>query len=324
MEYIWLVVGFVLLVKGADFFVDGASSIAGKLKVPSLIIGLTVVSMGTSMPEAAVSISASISGNNAISLGNAIGSNLFNLLMVVGISSVILPIATDRDILKRDMPINVAITAVLFAMLLDGTLGRLDSVLLLVLFAGYMALLLRSALLLRFAMEDLGVSEKCVESPVEKELSWTKSLVLSVAGLVAIVGGGQMVVNNAKIIAATLGMGETLIGLTVVAFGTSLPELVTSIVAARKGESGIAMGNVVGSNIFNILFVLGLAGVISPMTADAAFFIDTGILIAVSVMMMVFAFTKRETNRTEGAVSVLTYIFYTAYIIMRAYHIWIF
>lgn len=312
MEYILLIIGFVLLIKGADFFVDGASSIAAKLRVPSLIIGLTVVSMGTSMPEAAVSVSASLSGNNGISLGNVVGSNLFNLLVVVGVSSVILPIATDADVVKRDMPISILITAILCAMLMDGNLSRLDALILLVLLAAYMYLLLRSALKNRTEESD------------QKVMTWTKSILVSVVGAAAIIAGGQIVVENAKIIAASLGMSETLIGLTVVAFGTSLPELVTSVVAAKKGDSGIAMGNVVGSNIFNVLFILGLAGVISPMTADAVFFIDTGILIAVSVMMLIFAWTDRKISRVEGAVSTMVYLAYTAYIIMRAFHIWIF
>lgn len=312
MEYILLIIGFVLLVKGADFFVDGASSIAAKLKVPSLIIGLTVVSMGTSLPEAAVSISASLSGNNGISLGNVVGSNLFNLLVVVGVSSMILPIATDSDVLKRDMPISILITAALCVMLLDGNLSRLDAAILLVLFAAYMFLLIRSALKNR------------TEESQQKVMSWFKSILYSVVGAAAIIGGGQLVVESAKVIAASLGMGETLIGLTVVAIGTSLPELVTSIVAARKGDSGIAMGNVVGSNIFNILFILGMAGVISPMAADSAFFIDTGILIGMSLVMLFFAYTGKKTSRTEGAISTALYVVYTAYIIMRAFHIWIF
>ena len=312
MEYILLIIGFVLLIKGADFFVDGASSIAGKLKVPSLIIGLTVVSMGTSMPEAAVSVSASLSGDNAISLGNVIGSNIFNLLMVVGISAIIAPVVSDRDILKRDMPVNIIITAVLFAVLLDGNLSRIDAVILLLLFAAYMFILIRSALKNRD------------ESEAPKVYSWAKSLIFVVVGLAAIIGGGQLVVNSAKTIAINLGMGETLVGLTVVAIGTSLPELVTSVVAARKGDSGIAMGNAVGSCIFNILMILGLAGVIKPMAADSAFYIDTGILIGVSALMLLFALTKRKTGRLEGAVCVLIYAAYTAYIIMRAFHIWIF
>ncbi len=312
MEYILLIIGFVLLVKGADFFVDGASSIAAKLKVPSLIIGLTVVSMGTSLPEAAVSVSASLSGSNAISLGNVVGSNLFNLLVVVGVSSMILPIITDSDVLKRDMPVNILITAIVCAMLLDGNLSRLDAAVLLVLLATYMFILVRSALKNR------------TEESEQKLMTWTKSILFVLVGAAAIIGGGQLVVESAKVIAATLGMGETLIGLTVVAIGTSLPELVTSIVAAKKGDSGIAMGNAVGSCIFNILFILGLAGVISPMTADPAFFIDTGILIGVSGIMLFFAYTGKKTSRTEGAISTALYIAYTAYIIMRAFHIWIF
>lgn len=312
MEYILLLVGFVLLIKGADFFVDGASSIAGKLKVPSLIIGLTVVSIGTSLPEAAVSISASLSGSNSISLGNVIGSNVFNLLMVVGVSSMILPIITDKDILKRDMPFNIGITIALLVMLLDGDLSRLDAAILLIVLAAYMVFLIRSALKNR------------LEGDNPKVYSWLKSIILSVVGAAAIIGGGNLVVESAKTIALNLGMGETLVGLTIVAIGTSLPELVTSVVAARKGDSGIAMGNVVGSCIFNILFILGMAGVISPMTADASFFIDTAILIAISLLMLLFAFTKNKTDRVEGAICVLIYIAYTAYIIMRAFHIWIF
>lgn len=312
MEYLLLIIGFILLIKGADFFVDGASSIAGKLNVPSLIIGLTVVSMGTSMPEAAVSISASLTGGNEISLGNVIGSNIFNLLMVVGISALILPVASDRDILKRDMPINILNTAVLCVMLLDGKLSRLDSVILLLLLATYMFILIKSALKNR------------VEDEEQKVLTWFKSILFVVLGLAAIIGGGQLVVNSAETIALNLGMGETLVGLTVVALGTSLPELVTSIVAAKKGDSGIAMGNAVGSCIFNILFILGMAGAIMPMAAEVAFLIDTGILIGVSALMLLFAFTKKKTSRPEGAVCVLIYIAYTAYIIMRAYHIWIF
>jgi cation:H+ antiporter len=312
MEYILLIVGFVLLIKGADLFVDGASSVAAKLKVPSLIIGLTVVSIGTSLPEAAVSISASLSGNNSISLGNVIGSNIFNLLMVVGVSSAILPIVTDRDMLKRDMPINIGITVLLGILLFDGHLSRLEALLLLLLLVAYMFLLIRSALKNR------------VEAEETKVLSWAKSIVFIVLGVAAIIGGGQLVVNSAKTIAMALGMSETLVGLTVVAIGTSLPELVTSVVAARKGDSGIAMGNVIGSNLFNILFILGMAGVIKPLTADAAFFIDTGILLGISALMLLFAFTKRKISRVEGITCVLLYVAYTAYIIMRAYHIWIF
>ena len=225
---------------------------------------------------------------------------------------MILPIATDGDILKRDMPVNIGITAILCVMLLDGMLSRWESAILLLLLAIYMFILIRSALKHRTEGEEA------------KVLSWAKSLIFTVLGAAAIIFGGDLVVNSATKIATSLGMGETLVGLTVVALGTSLPELVTSIVAARKGDSGIAMGNVVGSCIFNILFILGMAGVIQPMTAEAAFFIDTGILIAISVLMLVFAITKRKTSRVEGGICLLLYAAYMAYIIMRTFHIWIF
>ena len=316
LPYAFLIVGFVLLVKGADFFVDGASSIAGKLKVPALIIGLTVVSMGTSAPEAAVSITSSVQASNSIALGNIVGSNIFNFLMVVGISSVILPILTDKEILIRDMPVNLGITVILLVMLIDGKLGRIEAIILLLGFAAYIFMLIRNAMKNRTEAEEL------------KIYSWTKSIILLVVGLAGVIGGGQLVVNGAKSIAAQLGMSETLIGLTVVAIGTSLPELVTSVVAAKKGNSGIAMGNVVGSCIFNILFILGIAGTISPITLDAVaakeFLIDTAILIFISALMWLFAFTKRKTGRIEGAGCVLIYIAYTTYIILRAYHVWIF
>ena len=314
LPYLLLIVGFVLLIKGADFFVDGASSIAAKLKVPSLIIGLTVVSIGTSLPEAAVSISSSLSGSNDISLGNVIGSNLFNLLVVVGVSSVILPIITDRDILRRDMPVNIAATVMLLVMLLDGSLNRIEAAILLVCLIAYMIILILDALKNR--------TQKKEET---KNLTWTKSILFVIAGAAAIIFGGDMVVDNAKKIALSLGMGETLVGLTIVAIGTSLPELVTSIIAAKKGDSGIAMGNVMGSCIFNIFFILGMSGVISPLKASGSeLFIDTGILIGINLLMLLFAFTKKKTDRVEGAIAVFLYVAYTAYIIMRAFHIWIF
>ncbi len=313
MEYILLILGFVFLIKGADFFVDGASSVAGKLKVPSLIIGLTVVSMGTSLPEAAVSITSSLSNSNDLAIGNVIGSNLFNLLIVVGISSIIIPLVTDAAILKRDMPINIGLTVMLLVMLLDGELGRIEAIILLVLMVAYIGLLIWSALKNRTEVDE-----------EQKILSWPKSIIFIIVGAAAIIVGGTLVVDNAKAIALSFGMEEQLVGLTVVALGTSLPELVTSIVAAKKGDSGIAMGNVVGSCIFNILFILGLAGTISPMPADPTFIIDTAILIGVCALMWLVAFTKKKTGRLEGVISVAIYAAYMAYIIMRNYHIWIF
>ena len=270
--------------------------------------------MGTSAPEAAISISAAITGSGDLSLGNVIGSNIFNLLMVIGISAVVFPVASDAQIIKRDMPVNLATILALVVMLLDGNVGRLDAIILLVVFAVYLFVVIRNAIKNR--------SEE--NEDVNRERSWPVSIIFSVLGVAAIIFGGDLVVDNAKLIASSLGMSDTLIGLTVVALGTSLPELVTSIVASKKGESGIALGNAVGSCLFNILFVLGGAAVIRPMSASAELFIDAVILVAISAMILVFAFTKKRVGRVEGAICILFYVLYTAYIIMRTYGFWIF
>lgn len=305
MMYLLLIVGFVLLVKGADFFVSGASSVAKALKVPSVIIGLTIVAMGTSAPETAVSITASLGGNNGISLGNIIGSNIFNLLMVIGISAVIIPFNSDKEILKRDMLWNIAITVLLLVLIFDGSLSRLDGVILLAGIAAYLTVVVRSALKNR------------VEDNSDEKVSVPKAVVFIIGGLAAIVFGGDLVVDNASLIAKSLGMSDTLVGLTIVAIGTSLPELVTSIVAAKKGDSGLALGNAVGSCIFNILFILGIASTIAPMTADYEIIADVCILIFVSIVTYIFARSKERVSRLEGLFCVLIYGTYSAYIIMR-------
>lgn len=305
MMYLLLIVGFVLLVKGADFFVSGASSVAKALKVPSVIIGLTIVAMGTSAPETAVSITASLGGNNGISLGNIIGSNIFNLLMVIGISAVIIPFNSDKEILKRDMLWNIAITVLLLVLIFDGSLSRLDGVILLAGIAAYLTVVVRSALKNR------------VEDNSDEKVSVPKAVVFILGGLAAIVFGGDLVVDNASLIAKSLGMSDTLVGLTIVAIGTSLPELVTSIVAAKKGDSGLALGNAVGSCIFNILFILGIASTIAPMTADYEIIADVCILIFVSIVTYLFARSKERVSRLEGLLCVLIYGTYSAYIIMR-------
>lgn len=305
MMYLLLIVGFVLLVKGADFFVSGASSVAKALKVPSVIIGLTIVAMGTSAPETAVSITASLGGNNGISLGNIIGSNIFNLLMVIGISAVIIPFNSDKEILKRDMLWNIAITVLLLVLIFDGSLSRLDGVILLAGIAAYLTVVVRSALKNR------------VEDNSDEKVSVPKAVVFILGGLAAIVFGGDLVVDNASLIAKSLGMSDTLVGLTIVAIGTSLPELVTSIVAAKKGDSGLALGNAVGSCIFNILFILGIASTIAPMTADYEIIADVCILIFVSIVTYIFARSKEKVSRLEGLLCVLIYGTYSAYIIMR-------
>ena len=305
MMYVLLILGFVLLIKGADFFVDGASSIAHILKIPSVVIGLTVVAMGTSAPEASVSIAAGIAGNSDISLGNIIGSNIFNLLMVIGISAVVYPVVSQKDIIGRDMWWNIGASAALFALILDGEISRIEGTLLLLGMTVYLIIVVRNAL------------KKRITDQTDAEMSLSKSIIALVLGLAAIIAGGNMVVDNAELIAKAWGMSDTLVGLTIVAVGTSLPELVTSLTAARKGDSGIALGNAVGSCLFNIMFILGLASVLTPIHAAAELVTDTGIMIAASVIMLVLALSGKRTNRKEGLLCVLLYAAYTVYIILR-------
>ena len=307
MEYILLAAGLFLLIKGADFFVDGASSIAAKLRVPPLIIGLTVVSFGTSAPEAAISISASIRGESAISLGNIIGSNLFNLLPVIGITSLAIPLTAERDVINRDMPVNIFATGALAITVIDGVIKRYEAALFLAALAVYLFFVIRKAL----------------RNPINvgggKQLSWLLSSLYVIGGLFAVVVGGDVVVDNAKLIAADLGMSETLIGLTVVALGTSLPELVTSLVAAKKGAAGIAVGNAVGSCLFNVLFILGITGAITPLRVDSELLTDTAFLAIVALIVYLFAARGKKIGRIEGAICVILYAIYTAFIIVRAY-----
>lgn len=313
LSILFLAVGFVLLVKGADWFVDGSSSVARLLKIPSVIIGLTIVSIGTSAPEAAVSISASLSGSNEIAVSNIVGSNIFNLLIVIGVCAIIKEFSSDKSIVKRDMPINIITSVILLLMISDGKLSRPEGIILLILMVLYILLLIKNALKNRVQGDEI------------KTMSPLKSLLFIAIGLSAIVIGGDVVVDNAKIIAKALGMGDLLIGLTIVAIGTSLPELVTSIVAARKGESGLALGNAVGSCIFNIILILGLSSAFSPITLSAASgfasVIDTIVLIGVTIITYIFSRTKYTTTRWEGITYVIIYSAYIAYAIMRAYNV---
>lgn len=305
MEYLLLIIGFALLIKGADFFVEGSSSLAKILKVPSVIIGLTIVAMGTSAPEASVSINAALSGNNEIAISNIIGSNIFNGLVVVGICAFIAGFKTNLEILKRDMPVNIVITAFLILMLIDGKLNRLEGIILLLGMIVYLICMVISALKNREA------GEPC------KVLSLPVSILYIIGGLIAVIFGGNLVVDKACIIAANFGVSQNFIGLTIVAIGTSLPELVTSIVATRKGDSGLALGNAIGSNIFNILFILGMSAAISPLNVLNESIIDCVILLVSGIVLFIFAFTKKNMNRWEGATCVLLYAAYTVYLFIR-------
>lgn len=312
MEVLWsvvlLAIGFVLLIKGADFFVEGSSSVAKMLKVPSIIIGLTIVAMGTSLPECAVSITASMTGNNALAVSNAVGSNIFNLMVVCGFCALFNPLVVDKSTLKKEFPFSM-ICAVLLLVCgyLSMTLGRADGLILLAVFVCFLIWMVRSALKARAAAGD----EEYEVLPV-----W-KCIVFIIGGIIAIKFGGDFVVEGASAIAAKMGLSQNLIGLTIVACGTSLPELVTSVVAAKKNELDMALGNVIGSNIFNILFVLGAAAAISPIGFIMENVVDIVILIAMSAIVWVFAWTKKVLDKKEGIFMLVMYAAYLVYICVR-------
>ena len=308
MSYIILVIGFILLIKGADWFVDGASSIAKSLKIPSLIIGLTIVAFGTSAPEASVSITGAFAGANDITVGNVVGSNIFNLLVVVGVAAFICPLNVKRSIMGAFVLIVLGYDSK-YHNYPDNVLTRADGIMLLVLFGIFMYYLIELALTSRKNGTD--------EEEEIKTYSMPKSIGLCLVGIVGIVLGGDWVVDAASDIAITFGMSQSMVGLTIVAVGTSLPELVTSIVAARKGESDIALGNVIGSNIFNIFFVLGISSFIHEITINNTVFFDMFIMLAASFITYGFAASKRKINKPEGAFLVLLYVAYMAFVIWK-------
>ena len=310
-----LLLGFLFLVKGADFFVDGSSGIARFFKIPSIVIGLTIVSFGTSLPELAVSLTSALKGINGIALGNVVGSNVTNLMLVAGATAIISPIPVDKNLMKKDFPFSMLITAALLAISADRILSgsseqmitRGDAIILLILFVIFM-----------YSTVNYSLSSRQEEQDDEEDASplW-KSILLSVLGLAGVIAGGQMVVKSASAIAAAAGMSDTLIGLTVVAFGTSLPELVTSLIAAKKGENDIAIGNVVGSNIFNILFILGLSSLISPIAVSSEIITDSLILIGFSAFVWLFAWPKLKVSRPLGISMILLFAAYYVYIFLR-------
>ncbi len=325
---LYLIVGFVLLVKGADFFVEGASSIARRMHIPAIVIGLTIVAFGTSAPELAVSLSAAIKGSNDIAIGNVVGSNIFNLLVVIGVSAMISPLTVQKSMIKKDYPLSIFAVVLLGLLCLDSvlfhaketTLGRGDGVILLVCFAFFMYVCFAFFMYLtvREGLRGRKEAKKAHEDEVENmSFPIGKSVLLLVIGLAGIVIGGDLSVEGAKEIARAFGLSEALIGLTIVAIGTSLPELVTSIVAAKKGESDIALGNVVGSNLFNVFFILGCSATILPMHVSGTYVYDIALLVLISVLIFIPILKNKKVGRVMGTVMTLSYVAYTAYLIMR-------
>lgn len=307
-----LIVGFVLLVKGADFFVEGSSSVAKRFRIPSIIIGLTIVAMGTSLPEFAVSVTASASGNNALAVSNVIGSNVFNLVVVCGCCALFAPLTIKKSTLKIEFPFAILCAVLLLVLGVIGmSVQRIDGIIFLVLFVLYILWTIYSALKARKS------SNTQIDEKEYKILPMWQCLLYIVGGAVAIMFGGDFVVDSASYIASAAGLSQNLIGLTIVAMGTSLPELVTSAVAARKKESDMALGNVIGSNIFNILLVLGASAAISPIAFITENIIDIIILTAMSLIIYIFAVTKNHINRGEGIVMLAMYAAYMVYICIR-------
>ncbi len=310
--FLLLIAGFVLLIKGADFFVEGSASIARKLRVPSLIVGMTIVAMGTSLPECSVSINASLTGENSLAVSNVLGSNIFNLMVVCGVCALFAPLIVKAETRNRDITFSI-LCAVLLGILgfFGMELERMDGWIFLVIFVLFLFYMVMSALKARAAGQEVDEGEEYAVIPV-----W-KSLLFIVCGAAAIAFGGDFVVKSASKIATTFGMSQTLVGLTICAIGTSLPELVTSVVAARKKQVDMALGNVIGSNIFNILFVLGISSAISPIAVIKENLVDVVLLILMSLIVWIFSWTKERVNRAEGACMVLLYLGYWVYICVR-------
>ena len=307
IQFVLLIVGFVFLIKGSDFFVDGASSIASLLKIPTIIVGLTIVALGTSAPEAAVSITSSLTGSNAMAVSNVIGSNLFNMLMVIGISALLGDLLMEKNVLDKDLPFLVGITLLWAIFIIIGwDITNIEGIILLIIMVAYISFLVYNT------RKSGGAQE--VEKP---KLTLPKSIIFILVGLAGIVLGGDLVVDSASAIAIALGMSETLVGLTIVAIGTSLPELVTSITALKKGENQLVIGNVIGSNIFNILFVLGASSAISAIPLDSSLLIDVLFMFAVTVLCFIFGKTQEKYDKKEGIILVTLFVVYMAFAILR-------
>lgn len=319
---ILLVIGFALLIKGADFFVEGSSSVAKHFNVPSIIIGLTIVAMGTSLPETSVSVTASLSNQNALAVSNAVGSNIFNLMVVIGVCALLTPIIVGDETIKRDIPFSALCALLLLGLGVLGlgdkssmVLGQIDGLILLALFVCYIGYLIKTTFAAVKAGKEVEVEGGSDEDI--KNISIPLSLVFIVGGAASIAIGGDLTVLTASKIARVCGMSETLVGLTIVSIGTSLPELVTSIVAAKKNEVGMALGNAIGSNVFNFLMVLGIASAISPIGFITENIIDIAVLLVFTLIVWLFAATKKSLNKKEGAMMLLLYLVYAAYIFIR-------
>ncbi len=316
MTYILLLLGFVFLIKGADYFVDAASNVAKILRISPIVIGLTIVAFGTSSPEAAVSIKAALNQNSGISLGNVVGSNMINMTFILGITAMIRPLTVAKETIRKEIPFTLLSSILLLVLMMDqrfqmnikNQLTRGDGLVLLsffIIFLYYILEVAANSLEKNEAEEDIQIG------------SMKKNIFIGLGGLGAIILGGEFVVRSSTKIAIDLGLSETLVGLTIAAIGTSLPEMITSITAAIKKQSDIAVGNIIGSNIFNIVFILGASSTVSTMAIDSTIFTDVILMIVGTILLFIFSKTQYELSRKEGFVLFASYIAYVVYIIIR-------
>lgn len=320
MTFVYLIAGLVLLVAGAEVLVRGAAKLAAQFGIPPLIIGLTVVAFGTSAPETAVSVQAALDGSGDLAIGNVVGSNIANVLLILGMTALVAPLIVSRQLIRLDVPIMIGASLLTFGLAWDGSLSRLDGALLFAGVVAYTGFLIYSARKDKGGDDDEFAKEFGLDE-APKPYAWAINLGLIIAGLVLLVTGSNFLVEGAVTLARALGISELVIGLTVVAIGTSLPELATSILAAIKGERDIAVGNIVGSNIFNLLCVLGLASLVSPAAISVspnALAFDFPVMIAVAVACLPIFFAGYRINRWEGLLFLAYYVAYTLYLILSS------
>ena len=299
-----IVVGIALVLWGADRLTDGAVAVAEKMKMPQIVIGLTIVAMGTSMPEFCVSLISALKGTSDLAVGNIVGSNIFNALLIVGVSALVAPMTIMETTVRKDIPFALVASALLLIMCLDGNINRIDAGILFAMFLIFMYMTLKGA------KKQGADAEEAIEGEGNKPMSTWLSVVWILVGLLCLIGGSNLFVEGATAVATNLGVSEAVIGLTIVAGGTSLPELATSVVSARKGNSGIAIGNALGSNVFNILAILGITGMITPMTLKGITYIDLSMLVISIMLVWLFSFTKYKIERWEGAVLTAVFVGY--------------
>lgn len=308
LNVLFILVGIVLVLWGADRLTDGAVAVAEKLKMPQIVIGLTIVAMGTSMPEFCVSLVSALKGTTDLAVGNIVGSNIFNTLLIVGVSAWVAPMTILKSTVRKDIPFALFASVVLLIMCLDGNISRLDAGILFVLFLVFMYVTLKGA---KTKEDDTTAKTDSIEDNKKPMTAWL-SIVWIIVGLACLIGGSNLFVEGATKVAEHIGVSEAVIGLTIVAGGTSLPELATSVVSARKGNSGIAIGNVLGSNVFNILAILGVTGVITPMHLQGITMLDLSMMVFSTLLVWLFSFTKYKIARWEGIVLTIVFIGYMA------------